>query len=536
MADSQNGALGLRVLTANIQSFPKNALTPAEAKEDLRRNAEVADIVLLQEIADRYHPLVADAFPSDEWEVFYGPSKDNSEPIAFRRRMFRQLEGRIMQLHPPRAGVHGKRFMTYLRLRAEANGAELHVTNLHLVARAFSEPPSSQRSLRVKEWHEGIAKHLTFVDSLVETGQPVLGGGDYNRQLKRHPSLGHEVGGRPVQYAVDPSSIDLLWFIDGTNARWNVHSRKVFPGRDAKDPRRHSDHGARLADVQLSANGTPAVPFVSGTGSSTNGSKQNGSKQGHKNNGHKKGGAKKPEPKKAARSTKQQARTWPEPFTRTHLGADQVHHIDWKTRAALEEVQRRLGFPLTLSQGSYNKGVSASSNTHDLGGVVDLSTREHDPDRVVRVLREVGFAAWHRLPSQGPWPDHIHAVLVDHGHLHPTAQSQVASYRAGLQRTGEPRAGPHTSPAPDPGLQVPPERQARPRPGRTPRDRQGGDGEANSDLAGGAHEDVAGGRPGPRRRLEDPRCLGGGATAGGLLAQHVSRFIQHEGQVVLPHP
>src|SRR5262245_42808948 len=231
MAGSGNGAVGFRVLTANVQSFPENAMTLAEALEDLRRNADSGDIVLLQEIAERYQDLVAKAFPAADWEVFYG-HQDNSEPIAFRRSMFRRLEGKAIVLHPPRAGLHFRRHITYLRLAAEPSGIEFHVTNLHMVAGAFAKPPRPLRAVRVKEWHEGIAKHLTLIDSLVEKGQPVLGGGDYNRQLKRHPALGANVDGRPVKYAVDQGAIDLLWCVDGNGQRWNLLSRELFPGRN----------------------------------------------------------------------------------------------------------------------------------------------------------------------------------------------------------------------------------------------------------------------------------------------------------------
>src|SRR5215212_8829406 len=220
MAGTGGGILKFRVLTANVQSFPDHALTLDEAQDDLKRNADVADIVLLQEIADRYRPLVERACPSLEWDVYYG-RKDNTEPIAFRKRLFRRLDQGVTQLHPGIAGLHGRRNMTWVRLAAESNGAVFNVTDLHLVSGGFVVPPKANRAFRVKEWNEGIAKHLTFVDSLVETGEPVLGGGDYNRQLRRHPSLGAEVGDRLVKYAVDPGSIDLLWFLDGTDGAWS---------------------------------------------------------------------------------------------------------------------------------------------------------------------------------------------------------------------------------------------------------------------------------------------------------------------------
>ncbi len=105
--------------------------------------------------------------------------------------------------------------------------------------------------------------------------------------------------------------------------------------------------------------------------------------------------------------------------------------MDRKTAAALAVAERRLGYELTVTQGAYNAGgVGASAGTHDRGGVIDLA--KFDADNKVKVLRDLGFAAWRRLPSQGPWPEHIHAVMVGHQDLAPAAAEQVIDYKAGL--------------------------------------------------------------------------------------------------------
>lgn len=104
--------------------------------------------------------------------------------------------------------------------------------------------------------------------------------------------------------------------------------------------------------------------------------------------------------------------------------------VDRMTKQALEKAERRLGYPLTIVQGSYNQGrVSQSAGTHDGGGVVDLAP--WDWERKVRVLREIGFAAWHRTPAQGPWGEHIHAVLIGNTKAAPSALRQVDAYRRG---------------------------------------------------------------------------------------------------------
>src|SRR5688572_18748628 len=67
-----------RVVTANVQSFPRNALTLDQAREDLRANAADGDLVLLQEIDQRYRRLVLDEFPADTWHVYFGPRGNHS--------------------------------------------------------------------------------------------------------------------------------------------------------------------------------------------------------------------------------------------------------------------------------------------------------------------------------------------------------------------------------------------------------------------------------------------------------------------------
>lgn len=117
--------------------------------------------------------------------------------------------------------------------------------------------------------------------------------------------------------------------------------------------------------------------------------------------------------------------------------------VDQLTKLALLEAEQRLGYPLSITQGSYNAGgVSASAGTHDGGGVVDLLEWNHR--RKVRVLRAVGFAAWHRPAIPGLWPGHIHAVLIGNRKLSPAARRQVDAYLAG--RNGLADNGPDTGP------------------------------------------------------------------------------------------
>jgi peptidoglycan hydrolase-like protein with peptidoglycan-binding domain len=110
--------------------------------------------------------------------------------------------------------------------------------------------------------------------------------------------------------------------------------------------------------------------------------------------------------------------------------------LNARTKAMLAKAEARLGRTLTVTQGSYNPGGDPNSaGTHDGGGVLDISVRNlpaATQTKVVRGLREVGFAAWRRTPSQGDWPFHIHAVAISDTDLSAQAQHQVGDYYLGM--------------------------------------------------------------------------------------------------------
>lgn len=107
------------------------------------------------------------------------------------------------------------------------------------------------------------------------------------------------------------------------------------------------------------------------------------------------------------------------------------HRFDRYTVAAIQAAEKMLGYELDVVQGSYNAGgVALSAGTHDGGGAVDFRIGPM-PVREVRALRTIGFAAWHRTPREGPWGDHIHAILIGNEKASAGAKRQVESYRDG---------------------------------------------------------------------------------------------------------
>jgi GH25 family lysozyme M1 (1,4-beta-N-acetylmuramidase) len=422
-----------RVLTADVRSDPEDSLSFDEVLEDLQRNAAAGDLVFLQGIDRRFRPLVKQAFPRTEWDVFFGKDS-NREPIAYRKSLFAMVAGQVTVLHAPRPGLTERRFLTCVRLRFKPLDAQFHAANLHLLEGAFGKKDVPCREGRRAVWTAGVVKHRELVQDLLDTGLPVIGAGVYHRTLRQFKPLGTELAGKQVTYAVEKDAGDLLWLLDGDRTRVHLRSTDEFPGRRSRRPERNSDRDARQAVLVLRPVKAPRPRPADVTGSPE-----------HKGHATKRPRKKSPQQRPAPAVDERYRRHGP--FELTSFGDTTKEVVDWKTRAALEEAERRLGYTLTVTQGSYNNGrVPASGPTHDRGGVVDL--RALDWKRKVRVLRSIGFAAWHRTPDQGPWPEHIHAVLIDHGRLDPSAARQVESYRRG--RNGLKNDAPDPSWRPDP--------------------------------------------------------------------------------------
>lgn len=128
--------------------------------------------------------------------------------------------------------------------------------------------------------------------------------------------------------------------------------------------------------------------------------------------------------------------------SRTTYSGDPVNQ---RTRNMLARADGKVGWRIRVTQGSYQGCSSNSACTHAGGGAVDVSvnwtgsawnltsTERTRAWRTVKAMRQVGFAAWLRVPSQCScnWAYHIHAVAVGDTDAHRQAANQVADYHAG---------------------------------------------------------------------------------------------------------
>lgn len=118
--------------------------------------------------------------------------------------------------------------------------------------------------------------------------------------------------------------------------------------------------------------------------------------------------------------------------------------LNQRTIDMVEAAEELYGAKFVLTQGSYNPGgVQGSAGTHDGGGAVDIRARDltsAQRARVVSAMRQVGFAAWIRNPSQADWPWHVHGIAVGDKELSSGAAKQVVAYhnkKNGLASNGK---------------------------------------------------------------------------------------------------
>lgn len=126
-----------------------------------------------------------------------------------------------------------------------------------------------------------------------------------------------------------------------------------------------------------------------------------------------------------------------------------------------KQVTDELGFVPTIVQGAFmaraGGGATASAGYHDAAGCLDLRTWDRTPqevERMVRVLREHGAAAWVRDARHGMDP-HLHLVLGADYPLAAGAAQQWRDYLAGLDGLASRGRDYHWRP--DPIVTEPPE-------------------------------------------------------------------------------
>lgn len=115
--------------------------------------------------------------------------------------------------------------------------------------------------------------------------------------------------------------------------------------------------------------------------------------------------------------------------------------LDQLTIDAMLIAEHLLGYQLSFPQGSWSSGVVDSAGTHDGGGAVDVHIAgmgEAQQVSIVHALRQAGFAAWRRTPSEG-FVYHVHCIKIGDSQVSPAAAEQLvqwAAHQNGLKSHG----------------------------------------------------------------------------------------------------
>lgn len=112
----------------------------------------------------------------------------------------------------------------------------------------------------------------------------------------------------------------------------------------------------------------------------------------------------------------------------------QGHTVSRRIRDMLRWASTSSGVPVLIAQGAYrgSNAATASGSTHDREAVDlrvgHLTTGQRV--KLVRALKDAGFAAWYRPTLPGVWGPHIHALPIG-GDLSTSARNQVRAFDAG---------------------------------------------------------------------------------------------------------
>lgn len=111
--------------------------------------------------------------------------------------------------------------------------------------------------------------------------------------------------------------------------------------------------------------------------------------------------------------------------------------VDALTKQILTTMNRLLALPkfgaeeenATATQGSWRPWTSYSGPTHRGCAAVDLTA--YNWTNRFHLLDLLGMVPFHRTPSQGKWPYHIHTLTNGMGCIDPYAAGQINSAKSG---------------------------------------------------------------------------------------------------------
>jgi hypothetical protein len=225
-------------LTLNVQANPP--MSQAKVVHDVRRAAALASCIGWQEIKfERYRQAIRELGPA--WHHVFGPGE---LALSFRVRGFEFIERGFLQTTNSRAHITPNRYVAWAIMRERASGHRVVRFNTHAISGAFRPGPVPEKAWRRRAWHHHMNVLADAVRLMVDSGHPVIVGGDINRS-------GFEFLGDLVVYDNDfdvpthrEGAIDYLCHRHGGGVRVERRGHEVVKGF-------HSDHDAVLVNYAL---------------------------------------------------------------------------------------------------------------------------------------------------------------------------------------------------------------------------------------------------------------------------------------------
>lgn len=231
--------LDLGLTTANIRSGEHPMPQPDVVDDVAAVAAATPDggALLLQEIIPaRYRAAVRERFRDREIVAI----RTTSVPIVVPRGWTVRGSGHVL-VHRGRPDAGPDRFVSWAVVRPGGSGTTgaVALLNTHFVHAAWNGRPDRWDPWRKDRWRAHHVAVERIVASFVARGIPVLGGGDFNRTVRR--------GLRPFhpdqRWLHSDGGIDKLFWVPAGGADVSVDARDLTP--------LHSDHDARTARLRL---------------------------------------------------------------------------------------------------------------------------------------------------------------------------------------------------------------------------------------------------------------------------------------------
>lgn len=233
---------------ANIKGTPK--MSRRKVAEDLRTLRAHADLVVIQEFRHRSYWLAL-AANLRHWGSYPNAARGLArpvwagQPVAWRRRVWRRVAGRVALLHKGRAGISEDRYLRAVLVEDRATGLRAWHGGTHNVV-GGDEPTDGP--VRRAMLDEDLDRLAGFLDDLASTGEPVVWHMDANvhRGTEAYRRLVEIVRSRGGVFHGE-HGVEYLFVMHGAHTRVEV----VASWRLRAGDHLNTDHEARGITYRL---------------------------------------------------------------------------------------------------------------------------------------------------------------------------------------------------------------------------------------------------------------------------------------------